>query len=168
MLYHSCLIRTRNGFRGLSRARLMEIVSLRMRYENKPVCLLGWCRAGKPLPSGLRRYRNDRTVWHLPVLAAGTRLIRGIATQTIETSREQKGLIKALVRFTAVIEFDLQGNVLTVNERFLEAMGFYLEQSRASTIASWNQVRRIQGLLGAAASPRIHRQLLQAPGCLGS
>ena len=49
-------------------------------------------------------------------------------TRTIETSRQQEGLIKALLRSTAVIEFDLQGNVLTANDRFLEAMGFRLEQ----------------------------------------
>jgi methyl-accepting chemotaxis protein len=49
-------------------------------------------------------------------------------TRTIETSREQEGVIKALLRSTAVIEFDLQGNVLTANDRFLNAMGYRLEQ----------------------------------------
>lgn len=49
-------------------------------------------------------------------------------TRTIETSREQEGVIKALLRSTAVIEFDLQGNVLTANDRFLGAMGYRLEQ----------------------------------------
>jgi methyl-accepting chemotaxis protein len=51
-------------------------------------------------------------------------------TRTIETSREQEGMIKALMRSTAVIEFDLQGNVLAANDRFLKAMGFRLEQIR--------------------------------------
>lgn len=49
-------------------------------------------------------------------------------TRTIETSREQEGMIKALQRSTAVIEFDLQGHVLVANDRFLQAMGFRLEQ----------------------------------------
>jgi methyl-accepting chemotaxis protein len=49
-------------------------------------------------------------------------------TRTIETSREQEGVIKALLRSTAVIEFDLQGHVLTANDRFLTAMGYRLEQ----------------------------------------
>jgi len=49
-------------------------------------------------------------------------------TRTIEASREHENLIGALVRSTAVIEFDLNGNVLTANERFLSGMGFSLAQ----------------------------------------
>jgi len=49
-------------------------------------------------------------------------------TRTIEASREHENLIGALVRSTAVIEFDLNGNVLTANERFLSAMGYSLAQ----------------------------------------
>jgi methyl-accepting chemotaxis protein len=49
-------------------------------------------------------------------------------TRTIETSREQEGMIKALIRSTAVIEFDVQGHVLLANDRFLQAMGYRLEQ----------------------------------------
>ncbi|MBK5000526.1 PAS domain S-box protein [Pseudomonas sp. S31] len=51
-------------------------------------------------------------------------------TRTIETSREHESLIKALMRSTAVIEFDLEGTVLTANDRFLEAVGYRLEQIR--------------------------------------
>ena len=49
-------------------------------------------------------------------------------TRTIETSKEHEGLINALLRSTAVIEFNLQGEVLTANQRFLDAMGYRLEQ----------------------------------------
>jgi methyl-accepting chemotaxis protein len=49
-------------------------------------------------------------------------------TRTIETSREHENLIGALVRSTAVIEFDLNGNVLTANDRFLSGMGYSLAQ----------------------------------------
>ncbi|AZD10514.1 Methyl-accepting chemotaxis sensor/transducer protein [Pseudomonas chlororaphis] len=49
-------------------------------------------------------------------------------TRTIEASREHENLIGALVRSTAVIEFDLNGNVLTANERFLHGMGYSLAQ----------------------------------------
>jgi methyl-accepting chemotaxis protein len=49
-------------------------------------------------------------------------------TRTIEASREHENLITALVRSTAVIEFDLDGHVLTANERFLNAMGYSLAQ----------------------------------------
>ncbi len=49
-------------------------------------------------------------------------------TRTIEASREHENLIGALVRSTAVIEFDLSGNVLTANDRFLNGMGYSLAQ----------------------------------------
>ncbi|MBC3423314.1 PAS domain-containing methyl-accepting chemotaxis protein [Pseudomonas sp. RW3S2] len=51
-------------------------------------------------------------------------------TRTIETSREHESLIKALMRSTAVIEFNLDGQVLTANDRFLQTMGYSLEQVR--------------------------------------
>ena len=49
-------------------------------------------------------------------------------TRTIEASREHENLICALVRSTAVIEFDLGGHVLTANDRFLNCMGYTLAQ----------------------------------------
>ncbi|WP_252090240.1 PAS domain-containing methyl-accepting chemotaxis protein [Pseudomonas sp. MWU13-3659] len=51
-------------------------------------------------------------------------------TRTIETSREHESLIKALMRSTAVIEFNLDGQVITANDRFLQTMGYNLEQVR--------------------------------------
>ncbi|GLO15275.1 methyl-accepting chemotaxis protein [Pseudomonas putida] len=51
-------------------------------------------------------------------------------TRTIETSREHESLIKALMRSTAVIEFDLDGTILTANDRFLASVGYRLEQIR--------------------------------------
>ena len=51
-------------------------------------------------------------------------------TRTIETSREHESLIKALMRSTAVIEFDLDGTILTANDRFLATVGYRLEQIR--------------------------------------
>ncbi len=47
-----------------------------------------------------------------------------VLTRTIETSREYQDLIQALNRSTALIEFDLKGNVLHANDRFLDAMGY--------------------------------------------
>lgn len=49
-------------------------------------------------------------------------------TRTIEASCENESIIKALLRSTAVIEFNLQGEVLTANDRFLQGMGYSLEQ----------------------------------------
>nr|WP_110972700.1 PAS domain-containing methyl-accepting chemotaxis protein [Pseudomonas huaxiensis] len=51
-------------------------------------------------------------------------------TRTIESSREHESLIKALMRSTAVIEFNLNGEVLSANDRFLRTMGYTLEQVR--------------------------------------
>ena len=47
-----------------------------------------------------------------------------VLTKTITTSREQSDTIKAIYRSMAVIEFDLQGHVLTANDQFLSAMGY--------------------------------------------
>ena len=49
-------------------------------------------------------------------------------TRTIDASREHENLITALVRSTAVIEFDLGGHVLAANDRFLGGMGYSLAQ----------------------------------------
>lgn len=49
-------------------------------------------------------------------------------TRTIASSREHESLINALMRSTAVIEFSLDGHVLTANERFLQTLGYRLEQ----------------------------------------
>ncbi|TFF42260.1 PAS domain S-box protein [Pseudomonas sp. RIT623] len=54
-------------------------------------------------------------------------------TRTIETSREHESLIKALMRSTAVIEFNLDGQVLTANDRFLQTMGYTLDQVRGKS-----------------------------------
>jgi methyl-accepting chemotaxis protein len=49
-------------------------------------------------------------------------------TAAVVTAKENEGLINALLRSTAVIEFNLQGEVITANDRFLQAMGYRLEQ----------------------------------------
>ena len=56
------------------------------------------------------------------------RLFCNNLTRTIETSREHESLLKALRRSTAVIEFNLDGEVLDANDRFLQAMGYSLAQ----------------------------------------
>ncbi len=56
------------------------------------------------------------------------RLFCNNLTRTIETSREHESLLKALRRSTAVIEFNLEGEVLDANDRFLQAMGYSLAQ----------------------------------------
>ncbi|MBE0486818.1 PAS domain-containing protein, partial [Marinobacter sp.] len=49
-------------------------------------------------------------------------------TQTIESAKESDAFIDALIRSTAVIQFNLDGTVITANDQFLRAMGYRLEQ----------------------------------------
>lgn len=49
-------------------------------------------------------------------------------TRTIADAQEHEDLTQALQRSTAVIEFDLAGNVLTANDNFLNAMGYSANQ----------------------------------------
>jgi len=51
-------------------------------------------------------------------------------TESMNKARENEDFINALLRSTAVIEFDLQGHVLNANEQFLSAMGYSLERIR--------------------------------------
>lgn len=84
-------------------------------------------------------------------------------TRTIENSREHENLIEALQRSTAVIEFNLNGEVLTANERFLNAMGYTLakiqgqhhrlfceaqEYNSPEYQAFWDKLRRGQFVTG--------------------
>ena len=55
-------------------------------------------------------------------------IIASDLTRTIETSRDHENLMGALLRSTAVIEFNLKGEVLTANDRFLGGMGYTLAQ----------------------------------------
>ena len=68
-----------------------------------------------------------------PILDSGGRVLRismfsSDLTRTIETSRDHENLMSALLRSTAVIEFNLKGEVITANERFLHGMGYTLAQ----------------------------------------
>ncbi|WP_259473783.1 PAS domain-containing protein, partial [Pseudomonas syringae] len=47
-------------------------------------------------------------------------------TQIVETAAENSAFIQALLRSTAVIEFNLSGQVLTANDQFLRGMGYSL------------------------------------------
>ncbi|NNA12507.1 PAS domain S-box protein [Pseudomonas lundensis] len=68
-----------------------------------------------------------------PILDSSGRVLRfsifsSDLTRTIETSRDHENLMSALLRSTAVIEFNLAGEVLTANDRFLHGMGYTLAQ----------------------------------------
>lgn len=53
-------------------------------------------------------------------------------TSRVEKTSENASLIDALLRSTAVIEFDLTGYVLMANDQFLKAMGYSLGQAKGS------------------------------------
>lgn len=49
-------------------------------------------------------------------------------TRTIEASKQYENLIEAMQRSMAVIEFNMEGQVLAANDLFLNSMGYSLEQ----------------------------------------
>ncbi|WEK07311.1 MAG: PAS domain-containing methyl-accepting chemotaxis protein [Candidatus Pseudomonas colombiensis] len=49
-------------------------------------------------------------------------------TASVEQARENESFINALLRSTAVIEFDLSGKILKANDQFLNAVGYSLPQ----------------------------------------
>lgn len=49
-------------------------------------------------------------------------------TESMNRARENEDFINALLRSTAVIEFDLNGTVLNANDQFLQAMGYSLDR----------------------------------------
>jgi methyl-accepting chemotaxis protein len=51
-------------------------------------------------------------------------------TDVINKSRENEEFIHALLRSTAVIEFDLSGTIINANPNFLNAVGYELQQIR--------------------------------------
>jgi methyl-accepting chemotaxis protein len=85
-----------------------------------------------------RLYRSDGTeawlqaIWQ-PIVGENGVVKRVVCfatdvTASVELAKENEGLINALLRSTAVIEFNLAGEVLTANDKFLGAMGYTLAQ----------------------------------------
>lgn len=98
--------------------------------------------AGKSITDDYRYLHSDGSlVWiHAhwqPVVDASGKLSRVACYATNITSRleqasENASFIDALLRSTAVIEFDLSGHVLKANDQFLKAMGYSLGQAKGS------------------------------------
>ncbi|WP_404338169.1 PAS domain S-box protein [Sphingomonas sp. MMS12-HWE2-04] len=92
-------------------------------------------RSGNAKDGEFKRIARDgREVWirakYYPVLEGETvvRIVK-IAMDVTETKQESmlhEGLLSAISRAQAVIEFDLAGNVLTANENFLAVTGYKL------------------------------------------
>jgi methyl-accepting chemotaxis protein len=80
-----------------------------------------------------RRHKSGRDVWinasYNPVFGPDGKPVKVIKyatdiTQQKVISNEARGKLEALGRSQAVIEFDLRGNVIAVNENFLRTMGY--------------------------------------------
>ena len=94
--------------------------------------------SGESIVDNYRFLRQDgslawvRAIWY-PIMGDDGQLslIRFFGTDitpAIELATENAGFIQALLRSTAVIEFDLGGHVLTANDQFLRGMGYNLAQ----------------------------------------
>ncbi|KEF31327.1 methyl-accepting chemotaxis sensory transducer [Marinobacter nitratireducens] len=102
----------------------------------------------EPMTSALREERFWIGHWEIQDLKGETMWLRGAVcpirnihgdldhftiyannlTEIIETAKEHENQIAAMQRSMAVIEFDLQGNVLQANELFLNSMGYSLDE----------------------------------------
>ncbi len=51
-------------------------------------------------------------------------------TETVHRAKESEAFISALLRSTAVIQFNLDGTVVTANDQFLQTMGYSLTEIR--------------------------------------
>lgn len=91
-----------------------------------------------PVSDNYRYLRADGSLawlniqW-LPIQGADGKLshVQGYGrdvTKTVEDAKESKSFIDALIRSTAVIQFNLDGTVISANEQFQRAMGYRLEQ----------------------------------------
>ena len=87
----------------------------------------------------LRRDKQGREIWlegsYNPVLSASGRVekvvkIAADISAEVRKEQEQNSLINAINRSMAMIEFNLQGEVLTANDNFLNTMGYRLEDIR--------------------------------------
>ncbi|WP_377810964.1 PAS domain-containing methyl-accepting chemotaxis protein [Azospirillum sp. A29] len=97
-------------------------------------------RAGRFQSAVFRRVtKSGREIWlrstYNPILGAGGRPVGVVkfATDITEAKLREadaNGKIAAIERSQAVIEFGLDGTILTANQRFLDLMGYRLEEVR--------------------------------------
>jgi methyl-accepting chemotaxis protein len=85
----------------------------------------------------LRLTRDGRRLWldvsYVPVLDAGGQVQRIVKlasdiTQRTLRAQTESSYVRAIDRSSAVIEFDLQGQVVKANPNFLQVMGYRLEE----------------------------------------
>lgn len=95
-------------------------------------------RTGKPQSGQFRRIaKNGRDVWlqasYNPILDAEGKPVKVIKlasdiTEAKQVSADFRGQVDAISRTQAVIEFKLDGTIVTANENFLNTVGYRLEE----------------------------------------
>ena len=135
-------------------------------------------RAGRFQQAEFKRLGKDGRFLYIkasynPILGAGGKPVK-IATDITAATRlamDDEGQIKALRQSQCVIEFELDGTILSANEKFLDAFGYRLEEVRgrhhrmfvdAATVESqayrtfWNRLR--SGIYQAGEFQRIGKE----------
>ncbi|TRX75010.1 PAS domain S-box protein [Pseudomonas mangiferae] len=117
---------------------LVELVPVYIRNSEFGMRLSKCISNGEHFSGALRLIRgNGKEAWLRSILQPirdsrgtlkGFSLYSSNLTRTIETSREHESMLKALLRSTAVAEFDLEGHLITANDLFLKAMGYTADQ----------------------------------------
>ena len=97
-------------------------------------------RHGEPQSGRQRRFHKEgRVIWirasYNPIADENGKLVKVVAlaqdiTETIRKSTEYEGELKAVSNAQAVIEFRMDGTIITANENFLRAVGYTLEEIR--------------------------------------
>jgi methyl-accepting chemotaxis protein len=95
---------------------------------------------GEPQSGRQRRFHKDgRVVWirasYNPIADEKGKLVKVVAlaqdiTETIRKSTEYEGELKAVSNAQAVIEFRMDGTIVTANENFLKVVGYTLDEIR--------------------------------------
>lgn len=94
--------------------------------------------SGKPATAEFKRIaKGGREVWiqasYNPVFGLGHRVVKVVKVATDTTQQkllfaDLKGQVDAMARSQAIIQFDLDGKILTANENFLATMGYALNE----------------------------------------
>lgn len=101
----------------------------------------------------LRQSKGGQPIWlqasYNPVLGQNgevTSIIKFASdiTEYRQRSMEQAGMMEAMARSTAIIEFDLRGQILTANPNFLRTMGYTLDEIKGQHHSLFCQPEQIQ------------------------
>lgn len=127
------------------RLRGLAMADIVPRYVSKLPCFHNFraaVAAGKSITDEYRYLHADGSlVWlhaHWQPITDATGRLSHITcyatniTSRVEKASENASFIDALLRSTAVIEFDLTGHVIMANDQFLKAMGYSLGQAKGS------------------------------------